>query len=163
MIITGQELTLRAVTKKDAELLLVQPEKYAEKHGITIPERWPHVHLNIYLPLYHELLLRDIRNQGYGPWVITTDTSIAGDITIQSMPNDKGEIWIGYHIEPEERNKGVASKAIKYLSEWAISQSDIKRIYAECNHSNVSSMKALKNAGYLLHHRFKTVDVYAYP
>ncbi|QHS22134.1 GNAT family N-acetyltransferase [Virgibacillus sp. MSP4-1] len=162
MIITGQELTLRAVTKKDAELLLEQPEKYAEQHGLTLPERWPHVHLNIHLPFYHELLQRDIRNQGYGPWVITIDTSIAGDITVQSIPNDKGEIWIGYYIEPGERNKGVASKAIKYLSNWAISQSDITRIYAECDHSNVSSVKALQNAGYLLHHRFKGLDVYSY-
>ncbi|WP_177167311.1 GNAT family N-acetyltransferase [Salinibacillus kushneri] len=160
MLISAQEISIRAVTEKDAELLLRNPLSYANTYNLHLPNNWPYHNLSAHLPLYHDLLQKERHNEGYGPWIISAEGNIVGDISIQSPPNKKGEIWIGYYICPGERLKGFATKAIKQLCNWALSQHKIKTIYAECIHTNKPSIHALRRAGFVWYDCYQDIEIY---
>jgi RimJ/RimL family protein N-acetyltransferase len=54
----------------------------------------------------------------------------AGLAGFKGYPDKNGSAEIGYGIDPEFRNKGYMSEAISALTEWALSQSECRRVMA---------------------------------
>ncbi len=57
---------------------------------------------------------------------------------------------IGYWLGEEHWNKGIASEAIKKLSDSVFETTNVIRIYAEIFSPNVASMKTISKAGFNL-------------
>lgn len=87
---------------------------------------------------------------GFESWVIITkkEMKIIGDVGFKGVPNQSGEVDLGYGIIASERKKGYAFEAAKALSDWALSNSDVKKITAKCLIENIGSAKILEKLNF---------------
>ena len=91
---------------------------------------------------------------GFESWLIVSkkEMKIIGDIGFKGIPNQSGEVDLGYGIIASERKKGYAFEAAKALSDWALSNPDVKKITAKCFIENIGSAKLLEKLN------FKTIS-----
>lgn len=87
---------------------------------------------------------------GFESWVIITKQKmkIIGDVGFKGIPNQAGEIDLGYGIIASERQKGYAFEATEALLKWAFSNPGVKKITAKCLIENVGSWKTLEKLNF---------------
>jgi ribosomal-protein-alanine N-acetyltransferase len=68
---------------------------------------------------------------------------LIGDIGFKGLPNEHGEIDLGYGIVQSETQNGYAKEAASGLIEWAFKQAGVKTITANCSKDNFASQKIL--------------------
>jgi [ribosomal protein S5]-alanine N-acetyltransferase len=77
--------------------------------------------------------------------VIEKETKkIVAELGFKGLPNDNGEIEIGYSSFWDQRNKGIMTEAVHGMIRWAQTRSDIKHILAETNSQNFASIRVLQ-------------------
>ncbi len=100
-----------------------------EKMGLLPPE----VHL------WYTYWLIVIREENIG----------AGMVGFKGLPNAKGEVEIGYGIDPVFRQKGYMSEAVQAIAQWAFSHPECKAITASgVLVGNLGSQKVLEKCGF---------------
>jgi RimJ/RimL family protein N-acetyltransferase len=62
---------------------------------------------------------------------------------------------IGYWLGEEFWGRGIASEAVRALTEWAFDNFDLRRIYAGVLEWNPASMRVLEKAGYQFEARLR--------
>ena len=62
---------------------------------------------------------------------------------------------IGYWLSESYWGKGIATKALKTMTEYALRNFDLIRIYANVFQTNTASIKVLEKAGYILEGRLR--------
>lgn len=88
-------------------------------------------------------------DEGYF-FAITVDSRFVGCISATRMNNIHYRIAeVGYYVIPEYWNRGIASYALKYLTEFVFANTDIIRIFAEPFARNIASCKVLEKAGFI--------------
>ena len=55
---------------------------------------------------------------------------------------------IGYWIHPDARNRGVATRALKLLSRWAVEEAGVKRLQLTTHPENQASQRVAEKAGF---------------
>jgi RimJ/RimL family protein N-acetyltransferase len=55
---------------------------------------------------------------------------------------------IGYWIRPEARNRGVATRALRLLSRWAVEQAGVRRLQLTTHPENQASQRVAEKAGF---------------
>jgi len=82
----------------------------------------------------------------WGSWFVIRkeDNRVIGDIGFKGKANHEGAVEIGYGILPEAQNQGYATEAVKAIIHWAFSDTQVKRIIAECDENNYPSIKVLE-------------------
>jgi [ribosomal protein S5]-alanine N-acetyltransferase len=85
-------------------------------------------------------------------FAIIVDNQFAGWLDIHNISKgfDKHKAKVGYCISPEFRGKGLATEALKILTNYAFKKYNLTRIEAFCRTYNKSSAKVLEKAGYKL-------------
>lgn len=82
-------------------------------------------------------------------FAITVEGRFVGCISAIRMQNIHSRIAeIGYYVIPEYWNRGVASYALKCLTEFIFTNSDIVRLFAEPFSRNIASCRVLEKAGF---------------
>jgi RimJ/RimL family protein N-acetyltransferase len=86
------------------------------------------------------------------PWILESanDAGSAGFIALQSFDPTTGVAEIGFLVMPSARRKGLATKALRAVTEWAFATLDIHRVYLVHDTSNEGSCKAAVSAGYAI-------------
>lgn len=86
-------------------------------------------------------------------FAIIYNEKFVGSIAIYK--NDEKDYEIGYFILPKYRKKGIATKAIRKIVNYAFRKLKLKKIKAETDSTNLSSIKSLKNNEFKLTKRNK--------
>ncbi len=60
----------------------------------------------------------------------------------------RGHCRLGYWVIPEPRREGLGSVAIRLASRWVLSETDVHRLVAEVEPSNVASLALLRKCGF---------------
>jgi len=81
-------------------------------------------------------------------FVIAETGLVIGEAGFKSLPNQKGEIEIGYGITPAFRGKGYAREGVKALAKWALKKENIQAILATTDRENFPSQRVLKGIGW---------------
>ena len=117
--------------------------------GLCVPADWPAPDLQEFLPLYARQLQRDPSLLGWGIWLIVhrAEGTVIGDVGFKGKPDSGGTVEIGYSILPAYRKQGYASEAAAALVGWALAQSEVKKIVAECDPENAPSIRILEKLG----------------
>ena len=113
--------------------------------GITPGYGWPDLETLDTLPRILNNLNKVKYPSGFESWMVlnkSTNTLI-GDIGFKGLPNEHGEIDLGYGIIKSETQKGYAKEAASGLIEWAFKQTGIKAITANCSKENLASQQIL--------------------
>ena len=74
--------------------------------------------------------------------------TIAGDFCFKGLGDD-GVIEIGYGLKEEYRHYGYMTEAVKAITEWALSQENVKQVKAETDAENIASQKVLCRSGFV--------------
>lgn len=86
----------------------------------------------------------------YTLWTIIhqQQQSMVGDCCFKGPPNEKGEIEIGYGINPAFTKQGFMTEAVRGIILWAWTQPEVQMIRAETKEDNVPSQKILMKIGF---------------
>jgi RimJ/RimL family protein N-acetyltransferase len=69
------------------------------------------------------------------------------------MPDRPGSIELAYWVRPEERGKGLASRAVAAVTAWAHRELAVPRIWLEIEPGNQPSLRVAQRAGYRFEQR----------
>jgi len=61
---------------------------------------------------------------------------------------------VGFVVFPEQRGRGIAARIAGALSDWALEQPAIWRVYGICDVDNIGSARAMERAGFLCEGRW---------
>lgn len=85
----------------------------------------------------------------YTNWAIIhkEENVIIGYIILKGLPNEFGEVIVGYDIEEMYRRKGYATEALGRLIQWIFGHSGALSVIADTEKSNIPSCKLLEHMG----------------
>jgi len=143
--IVTDRLILIPVTLQIAETLMNRENSEILKIGMKTNKAWPTNDTMDILPIIVETL-RNNDPSGFETWMIEEKDSkeIIGDIGFHGMPDEKGEVEIGYGLVESERRKGFGFEAAKAIMDFAIEHEAVKVIKADCLINNIPSARILE-------------------
>jgi len=140
--IATERLLLVACESELADALQGDRGRAGELLEASLPEGWPDDELAELLPITSTTAL------GFGIWVVVDPARgvVVGSAGFVGDPKD-GEIELGYGIHPSYRGLGYATEAASALVQWALAQGTVREVVAECEESNVPSVRVLEKVG----------------
>ena len=89
----------------------------------------------------------------YTNWLIVSKSHncSVGGIMIKGLPNDDGEVIIGYYTLPDYQRNGFMTETIRAMKNWLLSQPGVKSVVADTEKNNIPSHKVLEKAGAVLY------------
>lgn len=72
----------------------------------------------------------------------------AGEIILMYAEPPTGTGVVGYHLAPQWRGHGFATRAVRLLSAWALDEAGLARLEAGVNVANTASQAVLARAGF---------------
>lgn len=147
--ISTDRLILIPFTLNMAAAILEGNLDVIEAMGLKTDNRWPDDETIAVLPKIIKNLELVDEPTGFESWLIIRkdNMTVIGDAGFKGLPNDRGEVDIGYAVIREERKKGYGFEAAKALTDWACLQPNIESVTASCSVSNAPSIRILEKLG----------------
>jgi RimJ/RimL family protein N-acetyltransferase len=73
---------------------------------------------------------------------------VLGSIGIHWLDLDNGVAEIGYWVRGEARGRGIATRATRLASRWALTECGIRRLQLRADQRNVASQRVAEAAGF---------------
>jgi [ribosomal protein S5]-alanine N-acetyltransferase len=148
--IQTNRLILVPVSIKLVKDLIKESTKEIENLGIKTNGRWPRQDTKDILPFVDKDFEKNKIETGFEFWmiVIKENMTVIGDIGFRGIPDDKGEVEIGFGLIEEEQGKGYGQEALKAMINWAFSDEKVKVINADCLIDNIPSIRILEKSGF---------------
>ena len=144
MIIESSRLVLRALTRVEAEAIVTE-----DRTGQSWTTDYP-TPADVGITAI-ALAGRAVLPTESVPWglfvIVETSSGLSvGGIGFKGIPNERGEVEVGYGVCPSYQGRGVASEALDALCEFARGRVDA--IVAETDLDNVASQRVLEKCGF---------------
>jgi RimJ/RimL family protein N-acetyltransferase len=81
--------------------------------------------------------------------IVGDDAAFLGLALAFGIDREGREVELGYVVSPHARGRGVATQAVRLLTEWAFSELDVLRIVLQISTDNAASQRVAERAGYL--------------
>jgi [ribosomal protein S5]-alanine N-acetyltransferase len=83
-------------------------------------------------------------------WIIINKMTnkYIGSFCFKGMPNEFGEIEVGYGIDSKFRNQGYITEMLLAIIDFCKTEPNVKTIFAETDINNLPSIKVLGKAGF---------------
>lgn len=103
-----------------------------------------------------EWIARNLDAEWLANFAITVDDAAVGGIGIEPGTGvDRRSAEIGYWLAEPFWGRGIATAALKAVTEWAFSTYDLVRLHAGVYEWNPASARVLEKAGYTLEGRLR--------
>ena len=143
VILKSKDIVLRPAKLSDAKAIYeLQQDKDTKKNFMSVPKSVLEVK-------------KDIQEQGkdkkkFGIWfVIEFKGELVGEITVhQEDPRNKTKAKISYWVAKSFRGKGIATIAVKLITNYAFKKWKLVRIRGNVRTFNKASSRVLEKAGY---------------
>jgi RimJ/RimL family protein N-acetyltransferase len=89
--------------------------------------------------------------------VVDEEGTFLGLALAFGIDRDGRELELGYVVAPEARGRGVASEALRLLTDWAVRELDPLRIQLQISADNPASKRVASNAGYVYEGTLRSV------
>ncbi|EKO1913037.1 GNAT family N-acetyltransferase [Clostridium botulinum] len=76
------------------------------------------------------------------------DRVVVGSADFKDIPNENGEVEIGYGLGKEFEHNGYMTEAVKAMCGWALKQNGVTSVIAETDLEGLASQKILKCCGF---------------
>ena len=76
------------------------------------------------------------------------DRVVVGSADFKDIPNENGEVEIGYGLGKEFERNGYMTEAVKAMCEWALKQNGVTSVIAETDLEGLASQKILERCGF---------------
>ncbi len=86
----------------------------------------------------------------YTHWlmVLRKEKIIAGGMGVSGMPDEKGQVCLGYFMDKKFEGKGLATEAIEGLLGWLFTHPKLKSVVADTPESHGASQRVLEKNGF---------------
>lgn len=98
-----------------------------------------------------EITLKDPENYVWHSFFLLVrkaDRIVVGAADFKDVPNEKGEVEIGYGLGKEFEHNGYMTEATKAMCEWALKQNEVSSIIAETDLDGFASHRILERCGF---------------
>jgi len=85
-----------------------------------------------------------------------SDRVVVGSADFKDVPDEKGEVEIGYGLGKEFEHQGYMTEAVGAMCEWALRQDGVSHVIAETETDGLASQAILKHCGFCLCERGET-------
>lgn len=142
-VLTADELVLRAPADTDAEAalrMLSDPDVVqwmpADVHDLETARGW---------------CRRSADWDGHATFAIVDDgEALLGNVTLINIDLEQATGEIGYRVAPWARNRGVATKALRAVTEWSFDALTLRRIQLFHSVANPASCRVATKGAYQL-------------
>lgn len=144
--LAGEGFFLRPPAASDIDTIYRHCQDPLIGRFTTVPQPYERVHAVEYV----ERSALDWRSGSGAPFVIVSDATgeVIGTIGVFRKSWDNSVAEIGYWLSAEARGKGIASRAVKVLSYWAIEAMGLARLQLGTNRANLASQRVAEKAGF---------------
>ena len=145
----SRRLELRALELEAVDAALAgERDRLAAALGVEIPEGWPEpIVRERALPMVRRRLALDPTTAVWGLWAVVLDGGVVGGVSLKGPPDPRGIVEIGYGILGPWRRRGIATEAASALVDWVRRQAGVRRVTAQCEPTNVGSIRVLEGIG----------------
>lgn len=77
-----------------------------------------------------------------------SDRVVVGSADFKDIPNEKGEVEIGYGLGKAYEHNGYMTEAAKAMCDWALKQKSVSAVTAETDLEGFSSQRILERCGF---------------
>ena len=146
-----ERLRLIALDAENLRLSLENPQRMVDNLGLQRYTSAPQGELRAAVEQMLAGVLRDEANYlWYTHWqiVLKEQNDIIGGFCFKGPPGAKGQVEIGYGIEPSHQGKGYMSESLAEILRWALAQPGVSAVVAETSKSNAASHAVLRKVGF---------------
>lgn len=86
-----------------------------------------------------------------------SDRVVVGSADFKNVPDEKGEVEIGYGQAPQYEHNGYMTETVQAMCDWARKQEGVEHIIAETEKDGFASQRILKRNGFQEYLRKETV------
>ncbi|MHB1150740.1 MAG: GNAT family N-acetyltransferase [Eubacteriales bacterium] len=92
-------------------------------------------------------------------WLLVrkNDKVVVGSADFKDIPNDVGEVEIGYGLGKDFEHNGYMTEAVKAMCKWALQQERVLHVIAETDLDGLASQRVLQRNGFVETKRNETV------
>ena len=148
--IDTNRLTLIPMTLEMTKSLINGSSQEVEKLGIKCDKYWPTEDTMDILPIINNSLEKNKVPSGFETWMIVDKSTkrVIGDIGFHGIPNENGEVEVGFGLVENKRGKGFGYESLNAIMDWLNLQESVRIIKAECLISNKPSARILEKSGF---------------
>ncbi|GAA0077656.1 GNAT family N-acetyltransferase [Clostridium sp. CTA-5] len=99
----------------------------------------------------YEITLKDPNNYLWHSFFFLIrkyDRVVVGSADFKDIPNENGEVEIGYGLGKEFEHNGYMTEAAKAMCNWALKQNGVTNVIAETDLEGLASQKILERCGF---------------
>jgi RimJ/RimL family protein N-acetyltransferase len=144
-------------TLRDGDLVL-RPKRPEDVDAITAACQDPEIPRWTFVPSPYtradaEAYLRSSAEQeaagtSAGFLAVDAEDRLLGSLSVMEIDREAGYGEIGYWVAAEARGRGVATRAVRLLTEWAQRELGLQRLELLPHKDNVASRRVAEKAGY---------------
>lgn len=151
MKIETNRLSLYQLNSEEEELWLNHLEKLEQKLAISYQGE-------AMTGFFREIVKQQINRVSKFPsahfsdfWlIILRDTrTVIGSADFKTLPNESGEVEIGYGLAASFEGSGYMTEAVRALCDWALSHENVKAVSADTEDGNLKSERVLEKVGFV--------------
>jgi len=140
------DLTLRPLTEADADDVTEACQDAETLQWLPLPQPYTRASAEWFIGTFGPTQ----RESGTGiVFAIESDGKLAGVIDLKRANWTAKVAEVGYWVAPWARGGGVASRATRAISQWAIREHGFERIEVLAATGNVASQRAAEKAGFV--------------
>ncbi|MBD7944381.1 MULTISPECIES: GNAT family N-acetyltransferase [Psychrobacillus] len=145
-----ERLILIPLTAENLRLLIDNPKKMEQSLSINESNRFLSSDLKQAMEIRLSKLLSDEENYiWYTNWLIVSkdQNCSVGGVMLKGLPNENGEVVIGYYTLPEYQGNGYMTETINNMKNWLLDQADVMYVIADTDKDNIPSHRVLEKCG----------------
>lgn len=160
--IQTERLTLIPFTLELLQLTLQSRQALADALHLAVPADWPGPDFEEILHLV-ERAFQELPARQSWMWLVAhrADRTLIGSAGFTDLPDERGQVELGYGLIPAYRGHGYATEATRALVAHALAQPGLARLFAECEDTNYPSQRVLARLGMVQVGRDGTLLQYA--
>ncbi|KEI04417.1 GNAT family N-acetyltransferase [Clostridium botulinum] len=85
------------------------------------------------------------------------DRVVVGSADFKDVPNENGEVEIGYGLGKEFEHNGYMTEAVQAMCEWALKQNGVTSVIAETDLYGFASQRILERCGFRKYREEETI------
>ncbi|MEH6945329.1 GNAT family N-acetyltransferase [Bacillus sp. JJ722] len=79
--------------------------------------------------------------------VLKEINTYVGGIMIKGLPNENGEVVIGYYTIPRYQGNGYMTETVENIKRWLLNQPNVRTVIADTEKDNIASHRVLEKTG----------------
>lgn len=160
MLIETERMELIALNAEEISLWVSDIEKLEKKLNCKYEAEPLEEHFLDIIKSQGEITAKDAENYVWHSFfflIRKADRAVVGSADFKDVPDERGEVEIGYGLGKEFEHNGYMTEAVRAMTHWALLQNGVTAVIAETEKYNEPSQRILERCGYRIYEEKDTL------